>query len=170
MKKKSLIVLISLLMLIVFDQIIKYLIVKNFSIGEEKILIDNFLKFIYIRNTGAAFGILSGNIVFLIGISLLLIFYIVKEMKKNIDNNLSLLSFSLILGGAVGNLIDRIFRGRVIDFIDISPVFNFPTFNIADILVVIGWIAFALNMAIYTTRKLKNLKKELKKKKKCNSK
>ena len=162
MKKKSLIVLISLLMLIVFDQIIKYLIVKNFSIGEEKILIDNFLKFIYIRNTGAAFGILSGNIVFLIGISLLLIFYIVKEMKKNIDNNLSLLSFSLILGGAVGNLIDRIFRGRVIDFIDISPVFNFPTFNIADILVVIGWIAFALNMAIYTTRELKNLKKELK--------
>ena len=83
-------------------------------------------------------------------------------MKKNIDNNLSLLSFSLILGGAVGNLIDRIFRGRVIDFIDISPVFNFPTFNIADILVVIGWIAFALNMAIYTTRELKNLKKELK--------
>ena len=87
MKKKSLIVLISLLMLIVFDQIIKYLIVKNFSIGEEKILIDNFLKFIYIRNTGAAFGILSGNIVFLIGISLLLIFYIVKEMKKNILNH-----------------------------------------------------------------------------------
>ena len=78
MKKKSLVVLISLLMLIVFDQIIKYLIVKNFSIGEEKILMDNFLKFIYIRNTGAAFGILSGNIIFLIFITVLLIFYIVN--------------------------------------------------------------------------------------------
>lgn len=141
MKKKSLIVLISLLMLIVFDQIIKYLIVKNFSIGEEKILIDNFLKFIYIRNTGAAFGILSGNIVFLIGISLLLIFYIVKEMKKNIDNNLSLLSFSLILGGAVGNLIDRIFRGYVVDFISFTLFKRkMSIFNIADMYITIGVI------------------------------
>ena len=141
MKKKSLVVLISLLMLIVFDQIIKYLIVKNFSIGEEKILMDNFLKFIYIRNTGAAFGILSGNIVFLIGISLLLIFYIVKEMKKNIDNNLSLLSFSLILGGAIGNLIDRIFRGYVIDYISFT-IFNreMAVFNAADILITFGVI------------------------------
>lgn len=141
MKKKSLIVLISLLMLIVFDQIIKYLIVKNFGIGEEKILIDNFLKFIYIRNTGAAFGILSGNIVFLIGISLLLIFYIVKEMKKNIDNNLSLLSFSLILGGAVGNLIDRIFRGYVVDFISFTLFKRkMSIFNIADMYITIGVI------------------------------
>ena len=133
MKKKSLVVLISLLMLIVFDQIIKYLIVKNFSIGEEKILMDNFLKFIYIRNTGAAFGILSGNIVFLIGISLLLIFYIVKEMKKNIDNNLSLLSFSLILGGAIGNLIDRLMLGYVVDYLSLSffsPICNFSDYSI----------------------------------------
>ena len=141
MKKKSLVVLISLLMLIVFDQIIKYLIVKNFSIGEEKILMDNFLKFIYIRNTGAAFGILSGNIVFLIGISLLLIFYIVKEMKKNIDNNLSLLSFSLILGGAIGNLIDRIFRGYVVDFISFTLFKRVMSiFNVADMYITIGVI------------------------------
>lgn len=141
MKKKSLIVLISVLMLIVFDQIVKYLIVKNFSIGEEKILIDNFLKFIYIRNTGAAFGILSGNIIFLIGISLLLIFYIVKEMKKNIDNNLSLLSFSLILGGAVGNLIDRIFRGYVVDFISFTLFKReMSIFNVADMYITIGVI------------------------------
>lgn len=141
MKKKSLIVLISILLLIVFDQIVKYLIVRNFSIGEEKILIDNFFKFIYIRNTGAAFGILSGNIIFLIGISLLLIFYIVKEMKKNIDNNLSLLSFSLILGGAVGNLIDRIFRGYVVDFISFT-LFNreMSIFNVADMYITIGVI------------------------------
>lgn len=141
MKKKSLIVLISILLLIVFDQIIKYLIISNFNIGEEKILIDNFLKFIYIRNTGAAFGILSGNIILLIGISLFLIFYIVKEMKKNIDNNLSLLSFSLILGGAVGNLIDRIFRGYVVDFISFT-LFNreMSIFNVADMYITIGVI------------------------------
>lgn len=141
MKKKSLIVLISILLLIVFDQIVKYLIVRNFSIGEEKILIDNFLKFIYIRNTGAAFGIFSGNIVFLIGISLLLIFYIIKEMKKNINNNLSLLSFSLIIGGAVGNLIDRIFRGYVVDFISFTLFQReMSIFNIADMYITIGVI------------------------------
>lgn len=141
MKKKSLIVLISILLLIVFDQIIKYLIVNNFNIGEEKILIDNFLKFIYIRNTGAAFGILSGNIIFLIGISLLLIFYIIKEMKKNINNNLSLLSFSLIIGGAVGNLIDRIFRGYVVDFISFTLFQReMSIFNIADMYITIGVI------------------------------
>ena len=141
MKKKSLIVLISILLLIVFDQIVKYLIVRNFSIGEEKILIDNFLKFIYIRNTGAAFGILSGNIIFLIGISLLLIFYIIKEMKKNINNNLSLLSFSLIIGGAVGNLIDRIFRGYVVDFISFTLFQReMSIFNIADMYITIGVI------------------------------
>lgn len=141
MKKKSLIVLISILLLIVFDQIVKYLIVRNFNIGEEKILIDNFLKFIYIRNTGAAFGIFSGNIVFLIGISLLLIFYIIKEMKKNINNNLSLLSFSLIIGGAVGNLIDRIFRGYVVDFISFTLFQReMSIFNIADMYITIGVI------------------------------
>lgn len=157
MKKKSLIVLISLLMLIVFDQIIKYLIVKNFSIGEEKILIDNFFKFIYIRNTGAAFGILSGNIVFLIGISLLLIFYIVKEMKKNIDNNLSLLSFSLILGGAVGNLIDRIFRGYVVDYIDITRLFDYPIFNFADICIVVGVILVITVIIVNTIKDQENI-------------
>ena len=141
MKKKSLIALISILLLIVFDQIIKYLIVSNFNIGEEKILIDNFLKFIYIRNTGAAFGIFSGNIIFLIGISLFLIFYIIKEMKKNINNNLSLLSFSLILGGAVGNLIDRIFRGYVVDFISFTLFQReMSIFNIADMYITIGVI------------------------------
>ena len=141
MKKKSLVVLISLLMLIVFDQIIKYLIVKNFSIGEEKILMDNFLKFIYIRNTGAAFGILSGNIIFLIFITVLLIFYIVNEMKKNINNNLSLLSFSLILSGALGNLIDRVVRGYVVDYISFT-LFNreMSVFNLADTYITIGVI------------------------------
>ena len=88
---------------------------------------------------------------------IIIIRFMVKQ--REMTNKFTNISLALILAGGFGNLIDRIFRGRVIDFIDISPVFNFPTFNIADILVVIGWIAFALNMAIYTTRELKNLKK-----------
>lgn len=139
MKKKSLFILIVILALTIIDQIIKYLVVSNISIGSEKIIIDNFLKFIYIRNTGAAFGILSGNIIFLIFITVLLIFYIVNEMKKNINNNLSLLSFSLILSGALGNLIDRVVRGYVVDYISFT-LFNreMSVFNLADTYITIG--------------------------------
>lgn len=139
MKKKSLFILIVVLILTIIDQIIKYLVVSNISIGSEKIIIDNFLKFIYIRNTGAAFGILSGNIIFLIFITVLLIFYIVNEMKKNINNNLSLLSFSLILSGALGNLIDRVVRGYVVDYISFT-LFNreMSVFNLADTYITIG--------------------------------
>ena len=139
MKKKSLFILIVILILTIIDQIIKYLVVSNISIGSEKTIIDNFLKFIYIRNTGAAFGILSGNIIFLIFITVLLIFYIVNEMKKNINNNLSLLSFSLILSGALGNLIDRVVRGYVVDYISFT-LFNreMSVFNLADTYITIG--------------------------------
>lgn len=139
MKKKSLFILIVILALTIIDQIIKYLVVSNISIGSKKIIIDNFLKFIYIRNTGAAFGILSGNIIFLIFITVLLIFYIVNEMKKNINNNLSLLSFSLILSGALGNLIDRVVRGYVVDYISFT-LFNreMSVFNLADTYITIG--------------------------------
>ena len=139
MKKKSLFILIVILILTIIDQIIKYLVVSNISIGSEKIIIDNFLKFMYIRNTGAAFGILSGNIIFLIFITVLLIFYIVNEMKKNINNNLSLLSFSLILSGALGNLIDRVVRGYVVDYISFT-LFNreMSVFNLADTYITIG--------------------------------
>lgn len=141
MKKKSLFILIVILILTIIDQIIKYLVASNISIGSEKIIIDNFLKFIYIRNTGAAFGILSGNIIFLIFITVLLIFYIVNEMKKNINNNLSLLSFSLILSGALGNLIDRVVRGYVVDYISFT-LFNreMSVFNLADTYITIGVI------------------------------
>lgn len=141
MKKKSLFILIVILALTIIDQIIKYLVVSNISIGSKKIIIDNFLKFIYIRNTGAAFGILSGNIIFLIFITVLLIFYIVNEMKKNINNNLSLLSFSLILSGALGNLIDRVVRGYVVDYISFT-LFNreMSVFNLADTYITIGVI------------------------------
>ena len=139
MKKKSLFILIVILILTIIDQIIKYLVVSNISIGSKKIIIDNFLKFMYIRNTGAAFGILSGNIIFLIFITVLLIFYIVNEMKKNINNNLSLLSFSLILSGALGNLIDRVVRGYVVDYISFT-LFNreMSVFNLADTYITIG--------------------------------
>jgi signal peptidase II len=160
MKKRAILLTLLILTLIIFDQLTKWLVITN--IKENSItVIQNILNFTYVENKGVAFGINSNGGISNIIISIFIIIIIIRFMVK-MTNKFTNISLALILAGGFGNLIDRIFRGRVIDFIDISPVFNFPTFNIADILVVIGWIAFALNMAIYTTRELKNLKKELK--------
>ena len=157
MKKRAILLTLLILTLIIFDQLTKWLVITN--IKENSItVIQNILNFTYVENKGVAFGINSNGGISNIIISIFVIIIIIRFMVKQreMTNKFTNISLALILAGGFGNLIDR---GRVIDFIDISPVFNFPTFNIADILVVIGWIAFALNMAIYTTRELKNLKK-----------
>jgi len=140
MKKRNIIYLISILILVIFDQVTKLLVVNNLSSGSDINIINNFLKFSYVENTGAAFGILNNNIIFLIGVSLLLIFYIIREIKNN-ENKLYVFSMSIILSGALGNLIDRIFRGYVVDFISFT-IFDveMPLFNIADMLITFGVI------------------------------
>lgn len=116
---------------------------KNIIYINHKSFINNDLIFFsikYVKNYGAAFNVLSGSRIFLstvsILISLVLIYFIVN--KKNL-NNLDLLSYSCVLGGSIGNGIDRITRGYVIDFINLKFI-NFPVFNIADIAINIGLI------------------------------
>ncbi|MDC3118703.1 signal peptidase II [Prochlorococcus sp. AH-716-K03] len=130
---------ILLSILIIFsDQFTKNLIIINY----KSIINNNLLLFSidYVKNYGAAFNILSGSRIFLstvsIVISLFLIYFILY--KKNISN-IDLLSFSFIMGGTIGNGIDRITRGYVIDFINLNLI-NFPVFNIADISINIGLI------------------------------
>ena len=118
------------IILIVLDQVTKVLVInKNIEI------IPNFFNITYTQNTGAAFGIGSINIILIISILVVigLIIVLIKE-KKHITNYIP---FVLILSGSIGNLIDRIFRGYVIDFLDFN-IFNFPNFNIADICIVVG--------------------------------
>lgn len=140
MKKKNIIVVLCIILLIIFDQIIKFLIVNNLY-NNDIIIINNFLKLNYITNTGAALGILNNNIMFLIIISILLIWYLIKEINKENINTNNTISLSLILSGALGNLIDRIFRGYVVDYISFT-LFNkeMPIFNLADILITFGII------------------------------
>ena len=130
-------ILISIF-IILFDQFTKNIISVN-----HKSLINNDLIFFsidYVKNYGAAFNMLSGSRIFLstvsIIIALILIYFILY--KKNLSN-LDLLSYSFILGGTVGNGIDRVSRGYVIDFINLNFI-NFPVFNIADISINIGLI------------------------------
>ena len=124
--------------IILSDQFTKNLININY-----KSLINNDLIFFsidYVKNYGAAFNILSGNRIFLSTVSTiitLLLIYIILN-KKNISN-FDLISYSFILAGTVGNGIDRITKGYVIDFINLNFI-DFPVFNIADISINIGFI------------------------------
>ena len=163
MKKRAILLTLLILALILIDQLTKILIITNIK-ENSIVIIENILNFTYVENNGIAFGINQNGRIDNILISIIVIGVIIRFMirQKEMTNTFTNIALSLILAGGFGNLIDRIFRGNVIDFIDISPTFNFPAFNIADILVVIGWIAFALDMAIYTTRELKNIKKGIK--------
>ncbi len=130
-------ILISIL-IIAFDQITKILTVNNFRLGQVKEIIPHILSFTYVKNEGAAFGILQGARVFFIILTivilLLAIFYVIKMRPQS---RLEKLSLSFIAGGAVGNFIDRAIFGFVRDFILLEFI-DFPVFNIADCFVCIG--------------------------------
>ena len=124
--------------IILIDQITKYLIFNNYKTFLNKDLL--LFRFDFVKNYGAAFNILSGSRIFLSFISIIfsiLLIYLI--LRKNNLRSLDLYSYSFILGGTVGNGIDRIFKGFVIDFINLN-IINFPVFNIADISINIGFI------------------------------
>jgi signal peptidase II len=133
-KRISLILSISLL-IILLDQLTKYLVLKYMPLHQSIPLIKNILHLTYIQNTGAGFGILKGFNLILIFISLIIIGVILFYFEKIIKEKQIHIPIALILGGAFGNLIDRVFLGHVIDFIDFRI---WPAFNIADSCITIG--------------------------------
>ena len=117
--------------IILIDQLTKYLISynKKFFINKDFLL----FKLDFVKNYGAAFNIFSGSRIFLSLISILFsIILIYLIFRKNTLNSFDLYSYSFILGGTFGNGIDRIYKGFVVDFINLN-IINFPVFNIADI-------------------------------------
>ncbi len=124
--------------IVLIDQFTKYLIFYNHKIFLNKDFL--LFKLDFVKNYGAAFNIFSGSRVFLSLISIffsILIIYLI--FRKNTLNSLDLYSYSFILGGTIGNGIDRIYKGFVVDFINLN-IINFPVFNIADISINIGFI------------------------------
>ena len=136
-QNKIFFILLSIFILLL-DQITKRIINLNYETYENMNLI--LFSITYIKNYGAAFNILTGSRILLsiisIIVSILLLYLIIS--KKNIIK-LQLYSYSFILGGTLGNGIDRIIKGYVIDFINLKFI-NFPIFNIADISINIGFI------------------------------
>lgn len=132
-------IIISIILLCI-DQISKLLVVNLLTKTDSITIIKNFFYLTYINNDGAAFSILVGKRIFLILIAVLVIVMLIRYIKKNnIQNKLELVSISLIIGGSLGNLMDRVVRGYVIYFLDFKIFnYNFPIFNLADTFIVIG--------------------------------
>lgn len=133
---------IILIMLGIFlDQISKYLVVIYMDLGESVQVIPHLFNFTYIRNEGAAFGSLSNSRwVFMIASSVMIVGILVYMFWKKPKNKLLATALTLIVAGGIGNMIDRIRLGYVIDFIDFCafPKLWMWTFNIADSFVVVG--------------------------------
>ena len=126
------------LFIILIDQFTKYLMFFNYNIYVNKDLI--LFKLDFVKNYGAAFNIFSGSRIFLSIISIIfsiLLLYLI--LRKNTSKSIDMYSYSFILAGTVGNGLDRIIKGFVIDFINLNFI-DFPVFNIADISINIGFI------------------------------
>lgn len=145
-KKELIVNTIIFMCIIVCDQVTKLL-----SINLYKIIIPNILDIKYVENKGAAFSIFETKTVLIISLIFIiaLLIYWRRTKSKTIKN----IALTLMLSGSIGNLIDRMFRGFVIDFIKITLNDNLPVFNIADISIAIG---FFMLVCYYSNCLIKN--------------
>lgn len=155
MKNKRFILSISLVcgifaFILIFDILSKHFITQALPhVGDSMDVIPGFINFVYIQNTGAAWGMLAGRPVFLIIVSIIILaiylwFYAIrlKRLKNNSSITLAV-SVGLIAGGCIGNLVDRIAFGYVRDFINFQFM-DFPVFNVADIALTVGIIIMVI--------------------------
>lgn len=134
------IVLTAAALLVAADQLLKLWVLDTLAGGPSRLVIPHLLQLTYVENRGAAFGILQGrigvlSILTLIVVAVLLVMLIRGKFSKH---KLVMWCMALIVAGGLGNLIDRMTRGFVVDYLDISPLFTFPVFNLADCCVVAG--------------------------------
>ncbi len=136
-------------LLVVFDQWSKIAIQNNPSMHGHVKVIDSFLYITYVKNYGAAWSMLDGKVMFLVGVSLVelaVLVYVMYKFKKE-KQTLAKWSIVLMIAGAIGNLIDRIQLGYVRDFIATYPFgYAFPIFNVADVCLSVGVILLAIIM------------------------
>ena len=131
--------------------IVSKLLVSNLMVVNDSILvIKNFFYITYVKNTGAAWSIFSGETLGLIIVSLIIISFIIYYISKNKPSTkIEKIGYALILGGSLGNLLDRIIYGYVIDFLDFNIFgYDYPIFNLADSFIFVG----VMLIIIYTWR------------------
>lgn len=131
--------------LIAIDQLVKWETVQNFALYEGRDVIPGVFSLYYIQNQGAAWGIFQGRMGFFFIITVLVVGYMIYTFHKvPLKSRLAGISFSLILAGALGNFIDRMRLGYVVDMFRLDFI-NFPIFNVADVCLTVG----VLVMIIY---------------------
>ncbi len=128
------------LIVLILDQVTKWIVVTQMELRQQIPIIENLLYFTSHRNKGAAFGILQGQMWLFFIVTVVVVVFVVYYMRKYAkESKLLGISLGLVLGGAVGNFIDRVFRGEVVDFIDVYIfTYDFAIFNVADMALVIG--------------------------------
>ena len=127
------------ILIVIIDQILKLLTVSNLKGNEDISLLNWLIKFTYVENRGAAFGIMQGaKYLFILLVILLLIFYLYVMIKRKFDSKMLIWGLSLIVGGGIGNAIDRLFLGYVVDYIKLS--FFSPVCNFADYCITAGTV------------------------------
>ncbi|EGO7584684.1 signal peptidase II [Enterococcus faecalis] len=135
-------------LLVGLDQWSKYLTVQNISLGETKEFIPGFLSLTHLRNTGAAWSLLEGKMIFFyvitVIVSVVIIYLLIKNYKKSIWYSVGL---SFVLAGAIGNFIDRVRLGYVVDMLQ-TDFMNFPIFNVADNTLVVGVICIFIYLIL----------------------
>ncbi len=130
--------------IVIIDQSLKYLVHKLMYLGQSIPLLDGILKLTYVRNTGAAFSLFVGFSPYLIGVGVVVMLVVIYFHYRVPPQNYVLQAgLAGILGGALGNLIDRVLRSYVIDYLDIGV---WPVFNFADIMINAGVILIAFNL------------------------
>ena len=131
---------VILLAVLLLDQLSKVLILRKMSFGQSIPVIPSVFHLTLIGNTGIAFGLFKGNSDFWVGVGLLILIWIYRLLqKRQIQERLVLIGLGLVSGGAMGNLIDRLRFGYVIDFLDFRV---WPVFNIADACISVGTALF----------------------------
>ncbi|EKU50392.1 signal peptidase II [Staphylococcus massiliensis] len=140
----------TILVILILDQITKFIVSSSMKIGDSFSVIPGFLHITSHRNDGAAWGILSGKMWFFYIVTLaVLVFLIVFFIKEGKYKPGMQLALSLLFAGALGNFIDRIIHGEVVDFIDTYIFgYDFPIFNVADSSLTIGVILILIMLAI----------------------
>ncbi|HON59427.1 MAG TPA: signal peptidase II [Smithella sp.] len=163
MRKNILILVIGAAVVVAVDQITKSAVVSRFFLHESYPVISGFFNLVYVLNPGAAFGFLARasetfRLFFFVGITatviLMILFYIVKSQA---DNTLNVVCMTLIFSGAVGNLVDRVRFGAVVDFLDFYiHTWHWPAFNVADTAITTGAVLMIWGMIVRRARNVQD--------------
>lgn len=146
--------LLAVVVLVSADQFSKFLITKNFIENASTVLIKNFFNITYVKNFGAGFSILQNQTIFLVVVTVAAIAFVTYLLIKSKNSeSFNRVCYILIIGGAIGNLIDRLTLGYVVDYLDFYIFgYNFPVFNLADCFLTIGCFLLIINILMESKR------------------